>query len=80
MVMISLLKLPLSLPPDAPARQAGLESFVDGLPEYFSRCQSSYRYDDALLTEVQARPTKGESQELHKLRLMGPTLSVRWRA
>ncbi|KAL9603328.1 MAG: hypothetical protein Q9179_002241 [Wetmoreana sp. 5 TL-2023] len=40
MVMIALLKLPLSLPPDAPARQAGLETFVDGLPEYFSRCQT----------------------------------------
>ncbi|KAL8638461.1 MAG: hypothetical protein Q9228_004393 [Teloschistes exilis] len=40
MVMIALLKLPLSLPPDAPARQAGLELFTDGLPEYLSRCQT----------------------------------------
>lgn len=41
MVMISLLGLPLSLPPDSPARQGGLESFVDGLPEYLSRCMCS---------------------------------------
>ncbi|KAI4108117.1 MAG: hypothetical protein LQ339_002389 [Xanthoria mediterranea] len=40
MVMISLLNLPLSLPPEAPARRAGLESFMDGLPEYMSRCQT----------------------------------------
>ena len=40
MVMISLLALPLELPPDAPARRAGLETFVDELPEYFSRCQT----------------------------------------
>ncbi|CAO1604703.1 CAAX farnesyltransferase (FTase) subunit beta, variant 2 [Xanthoria calcicola] len=40
MVMISLLNLPLSLPPEAPARRAGLESFIDGLPEYMSRCQT----------------------------------------
>ncbi|KAL8710712.1 MAG: hypothetical protein Q9220_004730 [cf. Caloplaca sp. 1 TL-2023] len=39
MVMITLLKLPSVLPPDAPARQAGLESFMDGLPEYMSRCK-----------------------------------------
>ncbi|KAL8850792.1 MAG: hypothetical protein Q9221_004290 [Calogaya cf. arnoldii] len=40
MVLISLLNLPLSLPPEAPARRAGLESFLDGLPEYMSRCQT----------------------------------------
>ncbi|KAL8936429.1 MAG: hypothetical protein Q9216_004933 [Gyalolechia sp. 2 TL-2023] len=40
MVMISLLGLPLSLPSDAPARRGGLESFVDGLPGYLSRCQT----------------------------------------
>ncbi|KAL8666985.1 MAG: hypothetical protein Q9202_000907 [Teloschistes flavicans] len=32
--------LPSSLPLDAPARQAGLESFTDGLPQYLSRCQT----------------------------------------
>ncbi|EYE99877.1 CAAX farnesyltransferase subunit beta RAM1 [Aspergillus ruber CBS 135680] len=40
MVVISLLDLPLELPPDAPARQHGLETFTSGLPEYLSRCQT----------------------------------------
>ncbi|MDI1491874.1 MAG: CAAX farnesyltransferase (FTase) subunit beta [Ramalina farinacea] len=40
MVMISLLSLPLDLPPDAPAREGGLTTFVDQLPEYLGRCQS----------------------------------------
>ncbi len=39
MVMISLLALPLELPPDAPARAKGLTTFLDGLPEYLSRCK-----------------------------------------
>ncbi|KAL8729817.1 MAG: hypothetical protein Q9181_004863 [Wetmoreana brouardii] len=42
MVMIALLKLPLTLPPDAPARQAGLETFIDGLPEYPDAYHSCY--------------------------------------
>ena len=40
MVMISLLQLPLELPPDAPARAKGLTTLLDGLPEYLSRCQT----------------------------------------
>ena len=40
LVAISLLNLPLSLPPDSPARKAGLETFMDGLGEYLSRCQT----------------------------------------
>ncbi|KAL8871391.1 MAG: hypothetical protein Q9174_002765 [Haloplaca sp. 1 TL-2023] len=40
MVLISLLNLPLSLPPNAPARRVGFETFNDGLPEYLSRCQT----------------------------------------
>ncbi|KAJ5584249.1 uncharacterized protein N7459_004049 [Penicillium hispanicum] len=40
MAIISLLDLPLALPPDAPARQAGLETLTDGLAQYLSRCQS----------------------------------------
>ena len=40
MVMISLLGLPLELPLDAPARANGLTTFLDGLPEYLSRCQT----------------------------------------
>ena len=38
MVMISLLHLPLELPSTAPTRQAGIQSFDAGLPEYLSRC------------------------------------------
>lgn len=40
MVIISLLDLPLELPPEAEARRHGLETFVSGLPEYLSRCES----------------------------------------
>ncbi|PYI00567.1 CaaX farnesyltransferase beta subunit Ram1 [Aspergillus sclerotiicarbonarius CBS 121057] len=40
MVIIALLDLPLALPPDAEARQHGLETFASGLPEYLSRCQT----------------------------------------
>ncbi|KAI9931287.1 hypothetical protein ASPWEDRAFT_47477 [Aspergillus wentii DTO 134E9] len=40
MVIISLLDLPLTLPPEAEARRYGLESFASGLPEYLSRCQT----------------------------------------
>lgn len=40
MVMISLLNLPIDLPPDAEVRQHGMETFMDGLPEYLSRCSS----------------------------------------
>lgn len=38
MVVISLLDLPLELPPEAAARQAGLDTFLSGLPEYLARC------------------------------------------
>ncbi|KAI1620342.1 terpenoid cyclases/protein prenyltransferase alpha-alpha toroid [Exophiala viscosa] len=40
LVAISLLDLPLTLPPKSPAREAGLETFMDGLGEYLSRCQT----------------------------------------
>ena len=40
MVTLSLLNLPFTLPPDAPARQAGLKNFGDGLGDYISRCQT----------------------------------------
>lgn len=38
MLMISLLALPLELPPHAPSRSNGFNLFSDGLPEYLSRC------------------------------------------
>jgi protein farnesyltransferase subunit beta len=40
LVAISLLDLPLTLPPESPAREAGFETFFDGLGEYLSRCQT----------------------------------------
>ncbi|KAI5362015.1 Putative terpenoid cyclases/protein prenyltransferase alpha-alpha toroid [Septoria linicola] len=40
MTAITLLNLPLELPPDAPARQAGLTSFLDGLGEWVGKCQT----------------------------------------
>ncbi|RAH85660.1 beta subunit of farnesyltransferase [Aspergillus japonicus CBS 114.51] len=40
MVIISLLDLPLILPPEAEARQHGLETFDSGLSAYLSRCQT----------------------------------------
>ncbi|MCJ1313373.1 CAAX farnesyltransferase (FTase) subunit beta [Agyrium rufum] len=40
MVVIALLRLPLDLPQDSPARKAGLETLLDGLPEWLSRCQT----------------------------------------
>ncbi|PPJ51783.1 hypothetical protein CBER1_09135 [Cercospora berteroae] len=40
MTAITLLNLPLELPPDAPARNAGLTTFLDGLGEWVGRCQT----------------------------------------
>lgn len=40
MTIITLLNLPLKLPDDAPARQHGLTSFLDGLGEWIGRCQT----------------------------------------
>jgi protein farnesyltransferase subunit beta len=40
MTAIVLLNLPLELPPDAPARAAGLQTFTDGLGEWLGLCQT----------------------------------------
>ncbi|KAI9782769.1 MAG: CAAX farnesyltransferase (FTase) subunit beta [Peltula sp. TS41687] len=40
LVMISLLNLPLELPPESPARTTHEDTFLTGLPEYLSRCQT----------------------------------------
>jgi protein farnesyltransferase subunit beta len=40
MTIISLLNLPLQLPPGSPARVNGDETFVTGLPEWISQCQT----------------------------------------
>ncbi|RMZ82773.1 hypothetical protein DV738_g1494, partial [Chaetothyriales sp. CBS 135597] len=40
LVIVSLLDLPLELPPDAPARSAGLSTFGDGLADFIARCQT----------------------------------------
>lgn len=40
MVIISLLNLPLELPPESPARIKGDETFLTNLPEWVARCQT----------------------------------------
>jgi len=40
MTIITILSLPLEIPPGAPAREAGLTSFTDGLGEWVGRCQT----------------------------------------
>jgi protein farnesyltransferase subunit beta len=40
MTIITLLNLPLELPPDAPARKSGLTSFTDKLGEWVGKCQT----------------------------------------
>ncbi|KAJ6032709.1 hypothetical protein N7540_003441 [Penicillium herquei] len=40
MAIITLLDLPVELPPDSPARNAGLHKLTDGLAQYLSRCQT----------------------------------------
>lgn len=40
LVMISLLNLPFDLPPTAPSRESGLQTFGDNLGDYLSRCQT----------------------------------------
>jgi protein farnesyltransferase subunit beta len=39
-IMITILNLPIKLPPSSPARQAGLKTFDDGLGEYISSLQT----------------------------------------
>lgn len=39
LVVLSLLNLPMELPPDAPVRAHGFTTFLDGLGDYVSRCQ-----------------------------------------
>lgn len=40
LTIISILNLPLELPPDSPARVKGDETFLTGLYQWISRCQS----------------------------------------
>ncbi|KAI4686044.1 uncharacterized protein J4E88_003881 [Alternaria novae-zelandiae] len=40
LVVLSLLNLPLELPPDAPVRKQGFTTFTDGLGAWISKCQS----------------------------------------
>ena len=40
MTVISILNLPLSLPPNSPARKAGLTSFTDNLKDWLRSCQT----------------------------------------
>jgi protein farnesyltransferase subunit beta len=53
MTIISLLDLPLTLPPDSQARLAGLETLTHGLPQYLSRCKSRWiNLVDKVLTSL----------------------------
>lgn len=40
LIVLSLLNIPLELPPDAPARKQGLTSFLDNLGSWIGRCQA----------------------------------------
>jgi protein farnesyltransferase subunit beta len=41
MTIISLLDLPIDLPPEAKTRCHDLQTFSSGLPEYLSRCMEN---------------------------------------
>jgi hypothetical protein len=76
MVMISLLDLPLDLPPDAPVRQEGMETFLDGLPEYLSRCKPPRLSDDGQSDRRQASLLKAASPGVPGPRRMARMRSV----
>lgn len=82
MVIISLLDLPLDLPPEAEARRHGLETFVSGLPEYLSRCESqSLSGLQYILTDgFQVRRSKGVSLGAPERKHMVHMLFVLWHA
>ena len=77
MVIISLLALPLELPPNAPARAHGFTSFLDGLPEYLSRCTISptknCQYSSSCF---QVKPTRAVYLLSHRVKLMAHMRSV----
>lgn len=82
MTIISLLGLPLDLPPDAPARATGSTSFLSGLPEYLSRCQCYYAMGQTMKTnfKVQARRLREGFLAHHRPKLMAPMRSALWHA
>ena len=45
MTIISLLKLPLELPVDSPARINGDETFLTGLEDWISRCELFWMFN-----------------------------------
>lgn len=63
MTIISLLDLPLDLPPDVEARHAGLENLISGLPEYLSRSKNLFiLISSMVLIDIsQAKPLKAAS-------------------
>ena len=83
MVLISLLRLPLELPHDAPTRSQGKTSFLDDLPEWLSRCKWNLALDldlEGLLAyqTLQVRHTKEVYQVVQAQRHMVHMLSVPW--
>lgn len=79
MVTISLLNLPLELPPEAEARKYGLRTFLDGLPEYLSRCEFEKYATMTTLTKWQVKHMKADCPESRVLqRPMVHMHSVCW--
>lgn len=73
MVMVSLLSLPLELPPNSKAMVKGDETFMTGVPEYLSRCTvfTLRALETRLPTDrVQVRPSKVVYPVLQGLKLM----------
>ena len=78
MVMLSLLKLPLELPLDSPARSAGLESFLTGLPEWISSCACGAFAFGMLSNATQVNLSRAVYPTYRALRPMELTLSALW--
>ena len=76
--LISLLSLPLELHVDAPARAKGLNSLLDGLPQYVSRCTYQSSLAHRVPTKfLQVKPSRVVFQVDHRVKLKDHTLSVR---
>ena len=77
MVMISLLRIPLELPEDAPARHHGMTSFLDDLPRWLTRCEFLLSSENVVAeVMLQVKRMKGGFQALQAQKHMGATLFV----
>lgn len=81
MVIISLLDLPLELPPDSPARRHGLSKFTSSLPEYLSRCKNCCHHSFVPLmtiTHEKAKRLKVVFLKSQEMKLMVHMPTVFW--